>query len=187
MNAYKLYNLEQSDKKSVGGVNNKEGNHDKKAMKEAEEMIDGDEITSTPQEEIKAQQLGVVNGGNKNSVFEQVQGAPNQEPANIQSEEDNMQNSQAAVLSSVGDKQIRINLSTTPESLYLGTIYVGSQSKAVRVILDTGSEHLAIASDLCTNCPNKPYSLAASTSKKILSEDSKSVLYGSAKFEGKET
>ena len=69
----------------------------------------------------------------------------------------------------------------------MGTIYVGSQSKAVRVILDTGSEHLAIASDLCTNCPNKPYSLAASTSKKILSEDSKSVLYGSAKFEGKET
>ena len=110
MNAYKLYNLEQSDKKSVGGVNNKEGNKDKKAMKEAEEMIDGDEITSTPQDEIKAQQLGVVNGGNKNSVFEQVQGAPNQEPANIQSEEDNMQNSQAAVLSSVGDKQIRINL-----------------------------------------------------------------------------
>tara|TARA_B110000305_G_C19395358_1_gene617156 strand:+ start:198 stop:344 length:147 start_codon:yes stop_codon:yes gene_type:complete len=48
MNAYKLYNLEQSDKKSVGGVNNKEGNKDKKAMKEAEEMIDGDEITSTP-------------------------------------------------------------------------------------------------------------------------------------------
>jgi len=54
MNAYKLYNLEQSDKKSVGGGNNKDGNHDKKTMAEAEEMIDGDEITSTPREEIKS-------------------------------------------------------------------------------------------------------------------------------------
>jgi len=69
----------------------------------------------------------------------------------------------------------------------LGTLYVGNPEKPVRVILDTGSEHLAIASDLCENCPNKPYSLAASTSKTILSNDTKSVLYGSAKFEGKET
>jgi len=91
------------------------------------------------------------------------------------------------VLSSVGVKQIKIDLTTTPDSLYLGTIYVGSEGKAVRVILDTGSEHLAIASDLCDSCPNKPYSLTQSTSKTILSNDTKSVLYGSAKLEGKET
>lgn len=93
MNAYKLYNLEQSDKKSVGGGNNKDGNHDKKTMAEAEEMIDGDEITSTPREEIKSQQLNVVQGDKKGSVFASVQGVEstqNQEPANIQSEEDNM-------------------------------------------------------------------------------------------------
>jgi len=54
MNAYKLYNLEQSDRKSVGVGNGKDGSHDKKTMLEAEEMIDSDEITSTPREEIKA-------------------------------------------------------------------------------------------------------------------------------------
>lgn len=72
MNAYKLYNLEQSDKKSVGGVNGKDGNHDKKAMLEAEEMIDDSEITSTPKEEIKAEQLSVVSASptKKASVFD---------------------------------------------------------------------------------------------------------------------
>ena len=93
MNAYKLYNLEQSDKKSVGGGNSKDGDHDKKTMAEVEEMIDGDEITSTPREEIKTQQLNVVQGDKKGSVFASVQGGEstqNQEPANIQSEEDNM-------------------------------------------------------------------------------------------------
>lgn len=90
-------------------------------------------------------------------------------------------------MQSQGDKQIKIQLTATPDSLYLGTLYIGSPQKPVRVILDTGSEHLAIASDLCDKCPNKPYSLAASTSKKIISNDTKSVLYGSAKFEGKET
>lgn len=93
MNAYKLYNLEQSDRKSAGKVNNNEGNHDKKSMQEAEEMIDSDEITSTPREEIKAQQLNAVSG-KQTSVFEQVQGGestPSQDSAtNVQSEEDNM-------------------------------------------------------------------------------------------------
>lgn len=55
------------------------------------------------------------------------------------------------------------------------------------MIFDTGSEHLAIASDLCKDCPTKPYSLAASTSGNLLSNDTKTVLYGSAKFAGKET
>lgn len=54
MNAYKLYNLEQSDRKAVGGGNNVDGLKDKKTMQEAEEMIDSDEITSTPKEEIRA-------------------------------------------------------------------------------------------------------------------------------------
>ena len=57
----------------------------------------------------------------------------------------------------------------------------------MKVVLDTGSEHLAIASDLCKNCAHKPYSLAASKTKTILSNDTKSVTYGSAKFKGKET
>jgi len=57
----------------------------------------------------------------------------------------------------------------------------------VRVILDTGSEHLAVASDLCENCPTKPYSLAQSKTNQLLSNDTSSVVYGSAKFEGKQT
>lgn len=73
MNAYKLYNLEQSDRKAVGGGNNVDGLKDKKTMQEAEEMIDSDEITSTPKEEIRAMQQGIV-APKKSSVFEQVQG-----------------------------------------------------------------------------------------------------------------
>lgn len=64
---------------------------------------------------------------------------------------------------------------------------MGTPGKAVRVIMDTGSEHLAVASDLCTNCPNKPYSLAQSSSQTLISNSTDKVVYGSAKFEGKET
>ena len=53
----------------------------------------------------------------------------------------------------------------------MANIYVGTPSKLVRVILDTGSEHLAVASDLCINCPTKPYSLAESSTKNILSNE----------------
>lgn len=69
----------------------------------------------------------------------------------------------------------------------MGTFFVGSPSKPVRVIFDTGSEHLAIASDMCKNCPSKPYSLAQSTTKHLLSKDTQTVIYGSAKLKGKET
>jgi len=64
---------------------------------------------------------------------------------------------------------------------------MGTPVKPVRVILDTGSEHLAVASDLCQNCPSKPYSFSQSSSKTILSNSTDKVVYGSAKFEGKET
>ena len=88
---------------------------------------------------------------------------------------------------SVGEKTLKIDLQSSPDGLYLGKLYVGTPGKEVRVIMDTGSEHLAIASDLCPNCPSKPYSLAESKSKELLSNDTKKVAYGSAKFEGKET
>ena len=69
----------------------------------------------------------------------------------------------------------------------MATFYVGTPSKPVKVIIDTGSEHLAISSDLCENCPTKPYSLTQSTTKELLSNETSSVIYGSAKFEGKPT
>lgn len=80
-----------------------------------------------------------------------------------------------------------MELKQSPDSLLVGTLFMGTPSKAVRVILDTGSEHLAVASDMCTNCPTKPYSLAQSSSTTILSNTTDHVVYGSAKFEGKET
>ena len=101
--------------------------------------------------------------------------------------EADQEDSRKAVSNSIGDKQIKIDLSQTPDGLFMGTFFVGTPGKAVKVILDTGSEHLAISSDMCDNCPTKPYSLAQSTSKQLLSNDSQSVVYGSAKFEGKET
>ena len=44
-----------------------------------------------------------------------------------------------------------------------------------------------MASNLCAGCEHKAYNLAQSKATKQLSEDSKTVVYGSAKFEGKET
>ena len=82
---------------------------------------------------------------------------------------------------------MRIPLTSNDDSLYVGTFFVGTPAKPIKAIIDTGSEHMAISSDLCTNCPSKAYSLAQSTSKKLISNDTKSVIYGSAKFEGKET
>ena len=32
---------------------------------------------------------------------------------------------------------------------YVGTIYVGSEEKPINVLFDTGSDYLAITSDLC--------------------------------------
>mmetsp|Transcript_41860 Transcript_41860/g.64047 ORF Transcript_41860/g.64047 Transcript_41860/m.64047 type:complete len:211 (-) Transcript_41860:412-1044(-) len=40
---------------------------------------------------------------------------------------------------------------------------------------------------MCTNCPTKPYSLTQSKTHELLSNETKSVVYGSAKFAGKET
>lgn len=73
--------------------------------------------------------------------------------------EEEINDSKAAVSNGVGAKQVRLDLKPNADNLFMGTFYVGTPGKAVRVILDTGSEHLAIASDLCENCPTKPYSL----------------------------
>ena len=64
---------------------------------------------------------------------------------------------------------------------------IGEPAQPVSVIFDTGSEHLAIASNLCPNCPRKAYNMVQSKTTHLLSNDTKSVIYGSAKFKGKET
>ena len=93
----------------------------------------------------------------------------------------------AAVMTSEGDRKIKTKLTQNSDNLFTGTVYLGTPGTPVRVIFDTGSEHLAIASNFCTNCPNKPYNLVQSKTNKVLSNETKSVIYGSANFEGKET
>lgn len=171
---------------------------DKSTMKLAEEMDDED--GAHPEDTVrnaKPKPAKKKAKKAKKSVYEQVnEGNPYAEdqasspaaPAaeNVMSEED-IQQSNKAYTASSGENQLKIALSSSPDSLYIGTLYIGSPEKPVRVIFDTGSEHLAVASDMCKDCPTKPYSLAASNSSNLLSNDTKTVLYGSAKFAGKET
>ena len=50
------------------------------------------------------------------------------------------------------DKKLRVNLESEDDALFVGTLYVGApHSQPVKVIFDTGSEHLAITSALCNN------------------------------------
>ena len=47
---------------------------------------------------------------------------------------------------------MRVNLESEDDALFVGTLYVGApHSQPVKVIFDTGSEHLAITSALCNN------------------------------------
>lgn len=82
---------------------------------------------------------------------------------------------------------LRVDLTANDDSLYVGTLFLGSPSQPVRVIFDTGSEHLAVSTEMCKDCKSKAFTLSQSTSKKMLSDDLKEVVYGSAKFKGKET
>ena len=175
---------------------------DKSTMSLADEMDEAEEAGARPEEDsgnAKPKPAKKKARKAKKSVYDQVtEGNPYAEdgkagksasaPAaeNVMSEED-IQQSNKAFTASTGENQIKIALSSSPDSLFIGTLFIGSPEKQVRVIFDTGSEHLAIASDMCKDCPTKPYSLAASNSSNLLSNDTKTVLYGSAKFAGKET
>lgn len=45
-----------------------------------------------------------------------------------------------------------VDLIDLDESEYIGTIYLGSpKSQPVRVVFDTGSEYLAVTTNLCNN------------------------------------
>jgi hypothetical protein len=50
------------------------------------------------------------------------------------------------------DVQLRVNLESADDALYVGTIYMGApQGQPARVVFDTGSEYLAITGALCQN------------------------------------
>lgn len=109
-----------------------------------------------------------------------------QENEAAQVQEDVQQSKQAAAASQ-GEHTLRIDLSSNEDSLYVGSLYLGTPSQPVKVIFDTGSEHLAVSSDLCSGCKSKAFTLAQSKTQQLLSQETKTVVYGSAKFEGKET
>jgi hypothetical protein len=50
------------------------------------------------------------------------------------------------------DVRMRVNLESQDDALYIGTLYLGApKGQQVRVIFDTGSEHLAVTGNLCNN------------------------------------
>ena len=50
------------------------------------------------------------------------------------------------------DLRMRVNLESQDDALYIGTLYLGApKGQEVRVIFDTGSEHLAVTGNLCNN------------------------------------
>ena len=74
--------------------------------------------------------------------------------------EQDIKESEAAVKTAQGDKLVRVPLTPSKDSLYTGTMFIGTPSQPVRVIFDTGSEHLAVASNLCKDCATKSYNMA---------------------------
>ena len=107
----------------------------------------------------------------------------------------------------------RVDLSNEDGAGYVGTIYVGSNDSPVKVLFDTGSDFLALTSDLCLDaklgkqeqdepvfdsntlsfipsgkdhrkCKSTAYSTRESTTAKSLNE-TEHLDYGSAKLQGK--
>lgn len=109
----------------------------------------------------------------------------------------------------------RVELKNDEGEGYVGTIYIGSEEKPVNVLFDTGSDFLAITSDLCLDpklgkivedvpvfntttlsyvhsdkdnrkCKSMAYhSKSSQTAKAIPSADDEKLDYGSAKLQGK--
>jgi hypothetical protein len=57
----------------------------------------------------------------------------------------------APVKPSLSDKGYRVELTNDDGAGYVGTIFVGSEEKPVKVLFDTGSDFLAITSSLCND------------------------------------
>jgi len=111
-------------------------------------------------------------------------------------------------------KGFRVELSNEDGAGYVGTIYVGANDAPARVLFDTGSDFLALTSDLCLDpklgkaevdepvfdkenltykpsgkdlrkCKSTAYMSKESASAKALGGDDEKLDYGSAKLQGK--
>jgi hypothetical protein len=111
-------------------------------------------------------------------------------------------------------KGVRVELTNEDGAGYVGTIYVGANDAPARVLFDTGSDFLALTSDLCLDpklgkqevdepvfdkenltykpsgkdlrkCKSTAYMSKESSSAKALGGDDEKLDYGSAKLQGK--
>ena len=111
-------------------------------------------------------------------------------------------------------KGFRVELTNEDGAGYVGTIYVGANDSPARVLFDTGSDYLALTSDLCLDpklgkqeadepvfdkenftykpsgkdhrkCKSTAYMSKESPSAKALGGDDEKLDYGSAKLAGK--
>ena len=119
------------------------------------------------------------------------------------------------VSSELSNAGFKVALKNEDGDGYVGTIYLGSEEKPVSVLFDTGSDYLAITSDLCDDpklghvdedvpvfnttsltyvhsgkdhrkCKSTAYkSKTSTTGKAIVGEDDEKLNYGSAKLAGK--
>ena len=55
------------------------------------------------------------------------------------------------IVADTKDTGFRVDLTNEDGAGYIGTIYMGSEETPVKVLFDTGSDFLAITSDLCLN------------------------------------
>jgi hypothetical protein len=125
---------------------------------------------------------------------------------------DTMNSPSARVSSELSASGFRVELKNEEGEGYVGTIYVGSEEKPINVLFDTGSDFLAITSDLCmdpklgkivedvpvfnstsltyehsakdnSKCKSMAYaSKSSTTAKAIPSADDEKLDYGSAKL-----
>ena len=50
------------------------------------------------------------------------------------------------------EKRFRVDLESQDDALYVGKLFIGApHSQPIKVIFDTGSEHLTITSSLCND------------------------------------
>jgi len=116
-------------------------------------------------------------------------------------------------LASLDGKGVRVELTNDDGAGYVGSIFIGSPPRPAKVIFDTGSDYLALTSDLCNDpklgqkeidepvfdlktfmyvpsgkdhrkCKSTAYFTKDSSTAKALGEDEK-LDYGSAKLQGK--
>lgn len=169
--------------------------------------------------------MDIVNVGQKDSKIEEAPAIAKTDiklsAADLQEALDNVDTSTGSmsrvlpVSAELSDAGFKVPLKNEDGSGYVGTIFVGSEEKPINVLFDTGSDYLAITSDLCDDkklgkteedvpvfnttsltyvhsgkdhrkCKSTAYeSKKSTTAKEVKGADDEKLDYGSAKLAGK--